>query len=333
VVVQVAETLGKRNQLARDIITGVIFPQFLILPLSVVLVYLGLTRGLRPLSRLQERIRERRPDDMSPIDERYAPDEVKPLVASINDLLAKLASTLHTQRRFIADAAHQMKTPLAGLRTQAELAMRQTDPDELRKSLRQLARSTQRATHVINQLLLLARTENQGLSAGRELQSVDLAALAREVLRDLVPLAMDKRLDLGLETPEGAGRIAGQPLLLRELLRNLVDNAIAYTPAGGSVTVRVEPDLSGRGVLLAVEDTGPGIAPAERERVFDPFYRGSDTAAVDGSGLGLAIVKEIAMQHGAQIRIDYNPRQIGREPPGTLLQLRFPAAGVADEAP
>ncbi|MDE2048567.1 MAG: HAMP domain-containing histidine kinase, partial [Betaproteobacteria bacterium] len=215
-------------------------------------------------------------------------------------------------------------TPLAGLRTQAELAMRQTDPDELRASLRQLSLSTQRATHVINQLLALARTEHSGVAANRDVQTVDLAALARDALRDMVPLAMERRIDLGLETPEGASRVPGQPLLLKELLKNLVDNALRYTPCGGSVTVRVEADLSGRNVVLAVEDTGPGIAPAERERVFDAFYRGTDSAGVDGSGLGLAIVKEIALQHNAEIRLSYNPRQIGRDSPGTLLQLSFP---------
>jgi two-component system sensor histidine kinase TctE len=329
VLIQVGETLIKREQHARDVVIGVLFPQFLVLPLTVLLVYLGLTRGLRPLSRLQERIRERRPDDLRPLEEYTAPEEVRPLVQSLNGLMGKLNQTLLTQKRFIADAAHQMKTPLAGLRTQAELAMRQTDPAELKNSLKQLVRSTQRATHVINQLLALARTERAG--ASMPLQSINLVQLARQAAQDHVPAALDKAIDLGFEADDAAPAIRGHAVLIKELINNLLDNALAYTPRGGTVTVCVQPGLSGRQAELLIDDSGPGIAPAERERVFDAFYRSLDTqhSNADGSGLGLAIVKEIANQHDATIRVEYNPQQTGKDLPGARVSVSFPAQDAA----
>ncbi len=345
VLVQVAETLGKRSRLATEIIKGVILPQFVILPLAVLLVWLALVRGIAPLNELQRRIRRRDSSDLSPIDERDAPEEVSPLVRAINDLLARLDQSIGAQKHFLADAAHQLKTPLAGLRTQAELAQReidagQRDPKELKKSLQQIAHSSQSAAHMVNQLLSMARTENQAQQAQR--QSVNLARLATETVHDFVPRALEKRIDLGYEGPEtGRGaagatgtRVIGNPLLLRELIRNLVDNALQYTPVGGTVTVRLVDDPFGQVVVLQVEDSGPGIPAAERERVFQPFYRALGTE-VDGSGLGLAIVREIAQQHGAQIQLeDANLRhrpglsdQAGAAfGPGARFTLRFPAA-------
>ncbi|MFT3954097.1 MAG: sensor histidine kinase N-terminal domain-containing protein [Piscinibacter sp.] len=344
-LVQVAETLGKRSRLATEIIKGVILPQFVILPLAVLLVWLALVRGIAPLNELQQRIRRRDSSDLSPIDEREAPEEVSPLVRAINDLLARLDQSIGAQKHFLADAAHQLKTPLAGLRTQAELAQReidagQRDPKELKKSLQQIAHSSQSAAHMVNQLLAMARAENQEQQAQR--QTVNLARLATETVHDFVPRALEKRIDLGYEGPE-TGRaasgvrkplVSGNPLLLRELIRNLVDNALQYTPAGGTVTVRIVDDPFGQVVVLQVEDSGPGIPMAEREKVFRPFYRTLGTD-VDGSGLGLAIVREIATQHGAQIQLeDANLRhrpglsdQGGAAfGPGARFTLRFPAA-------
>ncbi len=178
VLVQVAETLDKRARLANEIIKGVILPQFVILPLAVVLVWFGLSRGLAPLTAIQQRIRARNPGDTSPIDERAAPQEITPLVGSFNDLLARLDQSVQTQKRFIADAAHQMKTPLAGLRMQAELAQREQSPEELRRSLAQIAGSSERTAHLVTQLLSLARMENLAGTGG--MAALDLAALARE---------------------------------------------------------------------------------------------------------------------------------------------------------
>ncbi len=364
--VQVAETLGKRSQLATEIIKGVILPQFVILPLAVLLVWLALARGIAPLNALQQRIRKRESHDLSPIDERDAPEEVAPFVRAINDLLARLDQSIAAQRHFLADAAHQLKTPLAGLRTQAELAQRELDaghPESpaVRRSLVQIARSSQNAAHMVNQLLSMARAESK--TQVRQQEPVDLAALAMETVRDFVARAMDKRIDIGYEGPlsddedepiadtarsavaNGPARpvVMGQPVLLREIIRNLVDNALLYTPAGGTVTVRVVADPFGQVVVLQVEDSGPGIPAAEREKVFHPFYRALGTD-VDGSGLGLAIVKEIALQHGAEVTLeDANLRHraglseqgTGAFGPGARFTLRFPAApattsGAAD---
>jgi two-component system sensor histidine kinase TctE len=326
-LVQVAETLDKRAQLANEIIKGVILPQFIILPVILALVWFALSRGLSPLAQLQERIRARRPDDLSPIDSRQVPEEISPLVGSLNDMLERLAQTIDMQKRFIADAAHQMKTPLAGMRTQSELALRQVDPDEIHRSLEQLATSSESATRLVNQLLALARAENQP-PAGAAFEAIELGALARAVVPEWVQASFAHHIDLGFEQPEHAVDIAGNPMMLRELLSNLIDNALRYTPAGGSVTVRVR--RQGEQAMLEVEDTGPGIAPAERGRVFERFYRTLGSGAA-GSGLGLAIVREIAQQHGAEVDVYNNPRSTLRKSPGCLFRVTFPPPDISHD--
>jgi two-component system, OmpR family, sensor histidine kinase TctE len=326
-LVQVAETLEKRAQLANEIIKGVILPQFIILPVILALVWFALSRGLSPLAQLQERIRARRPDDLSPIDSRQVPEEISPLVGSLNDMLERLSQTIDMQKRFIADAAHQMKTPLAGMRMQSELALRQVDAGEIHRSLEQLAKSSESATRLVNQLLALARAENQP-HAGLAFEQVDLAQLARDTVQDWVPASFAHQIDLGFEPPDETIHIAGNALMLRELLSNLIDNALRYTPPGGSVTVRVRRD--GADALLEVEDTGPGIAPAERAHVFERFYRILGSGA-PGSGLGLAIVREIAQQHGAEIDIFNNPRSHSKKLPGSLFRLTFPPPAITEE--
>lgn len=320
-LVQVAETLDKRAQLANEIIKGVILPQFIILPIVLALVWFALARGLSPLAQLQERIRARRPDDLSPIDSRQVPEEISPLVGSLNDMLERLSQTIEMQKRFIADAAHQMKTPLAGMRMQSELALRQLDPDEIHRSLEQLSKSSESATRLVNQLLALARAEYQP-HAGTTLEALDLDDAARATVQDWVQASFAHRIDLGYEEAGEPVQITGSALMLRELLSNLIDNALRYTPAGGSVTVRVRAD--GGQAILEVEDTGPGIAAAERAHVFQRFYRILGNTA-PGSGLGLAIVREIAQQHGAEIDVFNNPRSFEKKWPGCLFRLTFPA--------
>ncbi|MEM5423939.1 sensor histidine kinase [Paraburkholderia ferrariae] len=331
VLVQVAETLDKRRQLANDIIKGVILPQFVILPLAILLVWFGLSRGLAPLHALQSNIRMRRPDDLSPLEARRAPPEIEPLVTSFNDLLTRLEQNMELQKRFIADAAHQMKTPLAGLRTQAELALRQDAPAEVHRSLEQIATSSEHAARLVTQLLALARAENR--MSGQVFTSVDVADVARHAVRDWVQPALAKQMDLGYEGPETAGgseeddgeagariEVDGNPVMLREMLSNLIDNAIRYTPAGGRITVRVRPEPSAGMVHLEVEDTGIGIPSAERERVLERFYRilGRDG---EGSGLGLAIVREIATMHGGMLAIDDHVYQDTPRLAGTLVRV------------
>ena len=358
VLVQVAETLEKRKTLATEIVKGTMVPQFATLPLAVLLVWLALVRGIKPLAQLEKRIRARKPDDMSPLDDAAVPEEVAPLVSSINDLLSRLKVSLTTQKRFLADAAHQLKTPLAGLRMQADLAQRETDADELKKSLKHIGRASIRATHTVNQLLAMARAETTGRALAK--QPVDMVQIASEVMADSVPRALEKQIDLGYDGPEPgkpASQLDGNPTLLKELVRNLIDNAINYTPEKGQVTLRILTDRFSGVLVLLVEDSGPGIPAAERTLVFEPFYRALGTN-VDGSGLGLAIVQEIANQHDATITIeDANLHGHAHDPvalhsehsehsehsphpshpnhaPGTRITVRFTGiARTASEAP
>jgi two-component system sensor histidine kinase TctE len=332
-LVQVAETLEKRSVLATEIVKGVMLPQFVILPLAVLLVWMALVQAIKPLNQLEERIRARKPDDLSPIDALAVPVEVTPLVESVNDLLLRLTDSIATQKRFLADAAHQLKTPLAGLRMQADLAQREgASAEDLKHSLRQIGRASIRATHSVNQLLALARAESSGSAMPRTV--CDLAELCMSVVRDCVPRALDKHIDLGYEgtlpgTPSCI--VMGNVTLLKEMVRNLVDNAINYTPSSlekpGVITARVLTDPFGRALVLQVEDSGPGVPEAERELVFQPFYRALGTEA-DGSGLGLPIVLEIAQQHHAKVSLD--DAQPGRTPPGALFVVRFTATTEED---
>ena len=325
-LVQVAETMEKRSVLATEIVKGVMLPQFVILPMAVLLVWLALVQAIKPLNQLEERIRARKPDDLSPIDAQAVPLEVAPLVYSVNDLLMRLKDSIATQKRFLADAAHQLKTPLAGLRMQADLAQREgASAEELKHSLRQIGRASIRATHTVNQLLALARAESNGAVMPRT--ACDLAELTMSVVRDCVPRAIEKHIDLGYEgTQPGdrGGKLAGNPTLIKELIRNLVDNALNYTPSKpeqpGVITARVLVDPLGKTLVLQVEDSGPGVPVAERELIFQPFYRALGTEA-DGSGLGLPIVMEIAHQHNATVSMD--DTRPGQVPPGACFSVRF----------
>ena len=318
VIIQVAETRHKREQLASRIISGVLLPQFAIIPLAVALVWLGLTRGLAPLKRLQLRIRRRRPDDLSPIPLHNVPDELRPVVAAFNDMMARLEDNLGAQHRFIAAAAHQLKTPLTGLKTQTELALQERDCEHLHDYLQRIAAGVDRASHLTYQLLQLARAEASHEQVG-DREPVDLEALALEVTTHCVPRALEKNIDLGFEEAGVPMQIPGVPLLLREMIVNLVDNAIKYTPHGGRVTVRLRADSEWH---LEVEDTGIGIAKEDRSRIFERFYRALGTGE-EGSGLGLAIVREIAELHHARVKVLDNP-----EGAGTLIRLVFTSTKV-----
>lgn len=318
VLLVAAESVDRRRQLANDIIKGVIIPQFIVLPIAVVLVWFGLSRGVAPINALQRRLRARRPDDLSPIDARLAPSEIGPLITAMNDLLSRLEATLLAQKRFVADAAHQLKTPLAGLRMQAELAMRGEPQTNTQISLEQIIAGTTRATRLVNQLLLMANAENPNTM---EMSVLDLNQLAQEHLHKWVHVAHLKNIDLGFEGADHALFIKGQGLLLGEALNNLIDNAIRYTPESGQITVSLT-EHSGL-IVLAVEDSGPGIAPEERERVFDRFYRVLGSG-VDGSGLGLAIVREIAQRHQASVVImDSTRKNTNPAATGARIELQF----------
>ncbi|KAA0087363.1 sensor histidine kinase [Paraburkholderia sp. T12-10] len=333
-LVQVAETLDKRSALANDIIKGVILPQFVILPLAIVLVWFGLSRGLAPLTALQDNLRARRPDDLSPLEASSAPPEIEPLVTSFNELLTRLAQNIDLQKRFIADAAHQMKTPLAGLHMQAELALREDASPEVRRSLEQIATGADQAARLVTQLLALARAENR--MSGQIFTHVEVVQLARLAVRDWVRAALVKQMDLGYEGPTEPVYVDGNPVMLREMLSNIIDNAIRYTPTGGRITVRVsaqrEVDRAGGQAHIEVEDTGPGIALAERPKVVERFYRILGREG-DGSGLGLAIVREIAAMHGGTLTLDDHVYQTAPRLTGTLVRVSLPISPSTPELP
>jgi len=306
VVVRAAETLNKRNALVRDILASVIVPQVLLILIAGVVVWVGVVRGLEPLERLRRAVAQRSSRDRSPVVVERVPGEVAPLVGEINQLLARLDRVLTLRSRFISDAAHQLKTPVAVLQTQLELAQREQEPERIRQSLRGLERGLGRLARLVSQLLSLARNEPEA-ARSIELSPVDLNALALEVASDWVPEALKRRVDLGFEAAPGPVMIRGDPLRLRELLDNLVDNAVRYSREGGRVTVRASAEPA---PAIEVSDDSPSIPVEERERVFERFHRLLGTAR-EGSGLGLAIAQEIARIHGAQIRLSEAQEGIG----------------------
>jgi two-component system, OmpR family, sensor histidine kinase TctE len=319
-IVQVAETLIKRDKLVLELLVASTVPQVLIAFAAVALLWLGIGQGLRPLDRLRDEIAARSPRDLRPVPERNKPREVRSLVGALNQLLSRLNAAIDSQQRFIANAAHQLRTPLAGLTTHAELARRQPSTPELRSLLDMIAGETQRTSHLVNQLLTLARAEPGEGPSG---QPVNLHEIVGRDVRGWVQRALGKNIDLGFEL-EDAWTL-GEPLLLRELAGNLLDNALAYTQTGGSVTVRTAV-RNGESVL-EVEDNGPGIPESEREKVFERFYRIPATGG-EGCGLGLSIVSEIAGRHNA--RVDLAEAPGGR---GTLIRTFFPRLAAHAQVP
>jgi two-component system sensor histidine kinase TctE len=312
VLVQVAETRNKRNGMAARIVSSVIVPQFAIVPIAVLLIYFAVSRGITPLHRLQDELRDRRPSDLTPISLKNIPAEIRPLIEALNDTMSRLDESLSEQRRFIADAAHQLKTPLTGLRTQAELALRETSPERLQACVRQMLHAVERLADMTQKLLMLARAEAMS-TQNALLEKVSLAELVPEVAREWGPQAMAKRIDLSFESLSEASEVPGNERLLHELFANLIDNAIRYTPEGGGVAILLKQE---DGLCVDIEDSGIGIAAEERDKVFDRFYRVLGTHT-EGSGLGLSIVREIAALH--HVDISLHESQLG----GTRVRVKF----------
>ena len=309
VQVQVAETLNKRKGLAFEMMLSTVLPQLLLIVMATAVVWIGVSRGLRPLQRLRDAVSDRSHLDLSPIDTHNVPGEVRPLVDEVNELMARLGKTFDFQNRFVADAAHQLKTPVSGLKAQIELALRESDPERVRHSLAQLYVSADRLSHLVRQLLSLARNEPGALETV-QLHPLDLNAFALEVSMDWVPHAIKRNIDLGFEGTEGEPLvIAADRDRLRELINNLVDNAIRYSQPGGRVTVRAGRS-DGSHCRLSISDDGPSIPVEERQRIFERFHRLLGTQE-DGSGLGLAIVSEIATLHGARISLEEDVDGVG----------------------
>jgi len=314
-LIRVAETDNKRRALAREILLSVVVPQLLLVLIAGALVWQGVVRGLQPLQRLQRAVAARSHLDLSPLSAERVPGEAMPLVTAINAMLARLQNTLTLQSRFIADAAHQLKTPIAALRTQIEVALRETDPVRTRQSLQESQSGLERLARLVSQLLSLAR--NEPAAAGSvELAPLDLRAAALEAAAAWVPAALARDLDLGLEGGEAPVPILGDSARLRELLDNLLDNAVRYSRPGGSITLRV---LARPAPAVEISDDGPGIPPHERARVFERFHRLLGAPA-GGSGLGLAIAREIASIHGGEIGLRADADGIG-----TTFTVTFPA--------
>lgn len=297
VLIQVAETLVKRRVLASEILAGIVLPQLVLIILAAMLVRYGIGRGLVSLERVQFDVRNRSHLDLSPLRADNVPQEVEALVQAINDLMRQLGQVIAKQDRFIADAAHQLRTPLAGIKTQAELALRQTDPMLVTHSLQQLQTSSDRMIHLVNQLLMLARAE---ANDNPEKQEINLVKLVGEVTSLRVPDALKKSIDLGFETSVPVAPFIGNALLLMEMLGNLVNNAICYTQAGGEITVSIA--IQENQWVVAVEDNGPGVPQEESELIFERFHRVA-VSEEEGAGLGLPIAREIAHMHGGEVRL------------------------------
>jgi two-component system sensor histidine kinase TctE len=293
--VLVGETTIKRARAARDFLLTSMLPSIFIALATLVIVWFGVKRGLWPLARLSDELKARSPRDLRPIDVAAAPEETRPLVSALNGLLEEVAHAARNQQRFLANAAHQLRTPLAGLQAHTELALAQPIPQSCRAHLEQVHQATIRTARLANQLLALARAEPGGRGSSSD---VNLRSVVEGEADAWVHQALARDVDLGFELD--AAPVKGDALLLREALANLVHNAIEYSNSGGRVTVRTG-QREGQS-FAEVEDDGPGIAPHERERVLERFYRVPGTPGT-GSGLGLAIVREIAGGHGARIEL------------------------------
>ena len=318
VLLQVGETLNKRRALARQILQGVTLPQLMFLPIAVMLIWFGLTRGIMSLNRLQTSVLQRNENDLSNLSVEHTPEEVQPLVRSFNNILSRLRRNVGLQKRFLADTAHQIKTPLAGLKAQAELALHTKDPLQRRESLEHISSSADLAARLVSQLIALARTEHI-TREGADWKDIDLVQAARDQLVNAADHAMQAGLLIAFEAPDWEVPIHAQPVMLGELIKNLIDNACHYTES--DVTVRVTQDHLG--AHLYVLDNGPGIPLHEREHVFEPFYSvlGENKG---GSGLGLAIVKEIARLHDAELKITENVElQNAYLKPGCIVHVIF----------
>ncbi len=315
-LIQVAETKSKRDHLADEIITSMMLPQILIVLLAGCMVYFGVRWGLASLDRLQHAIDSRSHRDLNAIPIEGSPREIRPLLRSMNDLLLRLQTSIAQQQRFTADVSHQLRTPLAGIQTQAEMALRETEPERIQHALRWICSGTERLSHLVHQLLALARVE-AGSNRQVNLPELDLMQLSRDTTAEWVAAALLRQIDLGFEATQQAITVQGNALMLHELISNLLDNAIRYTPAQGKVTVSVT--MNEQVALIKVEDSGPGIPEEEREHIFERFYRLPGSMG-DGCGLGLAIVREIALIHHGTIHIESGAGELG-----TRVNLRLPA--------
>lgn len=319
VVVQVAETLNKRSNMTAEVLTVVLAKKGVVLVVALFAVAWTIDRGLKPLRALIGELGQRSARDLTPIAIDRAPAELRGLVETMNALLGRLERALTAHEQFIGNIAHQIRTPLAGIKLQAQLAEREAGTPAVRDALAQIERAADHMSHVNSQLLKLARAE-VAYGRGPARAAADFVELVRECCEELGPRALARDIELAFDAPPRSLTIAGDPVLLREMVKNLIDNAIVYGRAGGHVWVRLTRD--GGRACLAVEDDGPGIRREHWPQIFDRFFRPPDSPG-GGVGLGLPIVREIALAHGADIRLE--DRAAGG---GTRFVVEFPPEAV-----
>lgn len=293
-----AQPADVRNRAARRITLRSLLPSLGALPLAALMIWIAVAYGLQPLVRITQDLRKRSHRDLLPLDVSRLPPDIAPLAEALNDLMGRLAAIIATQRTFIADAAHELLTPLTALRLQAQMLARSKSPSRQREAMAELQGGVSRTLQLARQLLTLARHDAD--SAGVDNTQVDLANVVQRVVSIHLPLATEKALQTEVGIQEGAV-VLGNEEALSILVSNLIDNSIKYTGRDGRLSISLRP--ASIGAELKIEDSGPGIPVEERERVFDRFYRRRDTT-VTGNGLGLAIAKEIAVRHGASIVLE-----------------------------
>ncbi len=306
-VVLSAETKLKRDRLVSEILLAMLVPEVLLIIAAIFMIRRSVRNALATIQPLREELVRRTHTDLSQLPLNDIPVEIYPIFSEVNELLVRLSAALDAKRNFVADASHQLRTPIAALQAEAEMALRSPDPGEY---LEKIVAGTRRITHLAHQLLTLNRLEPQQM----HLSKIDLAELTRNAADRWMPLAMQRRIDLGFEL--NVAEVDGDPVWLEELTNNLIDNALRYTPSEGVVTVRCSSTASH--ITWEVEDSGPGIPTEGQERIFERFYR-LDTSGVDGCGLGLAIVSEIVHNHNASIVIE-----TGATLGGALFRVTFP---------
>ncbi|MBI1271656.1 hypothetical protein GC174_14610 [bacterium] len=323
VIIQVAETKNARTELIQQILAGIVLPQLLIITIAVVAVRVGISKGLSPLNKISAAIGERSPQDLSPINLKIVPDEVTNFIMALNDLLERARQDITRQRRFASNAAHQLRTPLAGLKTYAQLAEKETDLEKVKELVRTQVNGLDRMTRTVQQLLSLSKAEH-AITRTSTFKPVDLNIVVSDATTDIVPESIERQVELDFQAEESQALVEGDSISLRELTTNLLENAIRYNRPGGTVVINVTNKDT---IDLIIEDDGIGIPEGERERVFERFYRvtGSDLD-ITGSGLGLAIVYEIARAHNAEVAISE-----GAEGKGTRVKVTFPKVEIQED--
>jgi len=315
--IHILEPLSIRRELSGSMTLSLVMPLLIAMPGLLLLSWLIIGDALQPLHRISRMVESRSPQDLAPIESNGIPSEIQTLTSAINRLLARLESALARERRFTADAAHELRTPIAALKAQAEVASRAQNADERRNALQQITIGVERSSHLIEQMLTLARLEPES-SELSEMKPLPLCPLIKHCIAELYPTALKKSIDLGLQHCGcQKTKLLGDETAITSLLCNLIGNAIRYTPDGGKVDIRTH--LTTSHIVLSVIDTGPGIPKAQRQRVFERFYRAEEHRPIQASGLGLSIVARIAELHHAHIALEDTPKS-----GGLTIRVAFP---------